>query len=225
VPSQGVLNQNDRDKTVNHLIKDYDSQKMAKQKTRDLILDIALFLFNERGERLVTSVDLANEMNISPGNLYYHFKGKEEIVEELYSLFHAKLLLVVENISDSEGVDTQGLLSYLSLVSTIFIQYRFISQGLLGLCAHYPNLEPQVEKILRRLHTHILTLVLQLPSTAVMNDISNSAKLLTDNLLNTLLHSNVFDVISIAGKTGSEPAKSVIKDRLQLQLLPFISPN
>lgn len=198
---------------------------MAKLKTRDLILDIALFLFNERGERLVTSVDLANEMNISPGNLYYHFKGKEEIVEELYTLFHAKLLLVVENISDSEGVDTPGLLSYLSLVSDIFIQYRFISQDLLGLCAHYPNLEAQAEKILHRLHSQILTLIRQLPSSAAINDIPDAAKLLTDNLLNTLLHANVFDAISIPGETGSVPPQTAIKDRLQLQLLPFIYPN
>jgi len=55
---------------------------MAKINTRDLILDVALVLFNERGEGVVTSVDLAHEMNISPGNLYYHFKGKEEVVEE-----------------------------------------------------------------------------------------------------------------------------------------------
>ena len=52
---------------------------MAKMSTRDLILDVALVLLNERGESSVTSVDLANEMNISPGNLYYHFKGKEPV--------------------------------------------------------------------------------------------------------------------------------------------------
>ena len=65
------------------------TQRMAKMSTRDLILEVALVLLNERGESIVTSVDLANEMNISPGNLYYHFKGKEQVVEELYlSLIH-----------------------------------------------------------------------------------------------------------------------------------------
>ena len=62
-------------------------------KTAKRILLTALTLFNERGENSVTSVDIAMEMDISPGNLYYHFKGKELMVDaliqwhsELYSL-------------------------------------------------------------------------------------------------------------------------------------------
>jgi AcrR family transcriptional regulator len=57
----------------------------AKPKTqkRDLILDMALKLFNEQGSHRVTTNHVAKAMGISPGNLYYHFENKEHIIREL----------------------------------------------------------------------------------------------------------------------------------------------
>ena len=49
-------------------------------KTRDRILECALQLFNHKGEPNVSTMEVANEMGISPGNLYYHFHGKEPLV-------------------------------------------------------------------------------------------------------------------------------------------------
>ena len=56
-------------------------------KTRDRILLCALELFNEEGEPNVTTLEMANELDISPGNLYYHFKGKEALLEVLIDDF------------------------------------------------------------------------------------------------------------------------------------------
>ena len=46
-------------------------------KTPQKILLISLDLFNSQGEQNVTSVDIALELDISTGNLYYHYKNKE----------------------------------------------------------------------------------------------------------------------------------------------------
>ncbi|GAA4897447.1 TetR/AcrR family transcriptional regulator [Ferrimonas pelagia] len=51
--------------------------------TRERILDASLTLFNDSGTARITSVDIAEQLGISPGNLYYHFKGKEEILTAL----------------------------------------------------------------------------------------------------------------------------------------------
>lgn len=52
--------------------------------TKRKILDKALELFNENGLANVTLRQIALELEISQGNLNYHFKKKEELIEFLY---------------------------------------------------------------------------------------------------------------------------------------------
>ena len=56
-------------------------------KTRDRILHTSLALFNEEGEATTTTIDIANELNISPGNLYYHFTAKDQIIAALFQQY------------------------------------------------------------------------------------------------------------------------------------------
>lgn len=53
--------------------------------TKTRILDVALALFNERGSSVVTTNHIAQALGISPGNLYYHFRNKAEIVRALFA--------------------------------------------------------------------------------------------------------------------------------------------
>ncbi|MEQ1783280.1 MAG: helix-turn-helix domain-containing protein, partial [Hyphomonadaceae bacterium] len=57
----------------------------VKTDTKSRILDTALALFNERGVANVTTNHIAEALNMSPGNLYYHFRNKAEIVRELFA--------------------------------------------------------------------------------------------------------------------------------------------
>ena len=47
--------------------------------TKDKIIHTSIELFNRHGERAITTNHIASHMGISPGNLYYHFKNKEDI--------------------------------------------------------------------------------------------------------------------------------------------------
>lgn len=52
--------------------------------TKDRILKAALQLFNELGSDAVTTHDIAAKADLSPGNLYYHFKNKNAIIRALF---------------------------------------------------------------------------------------------------------------------------------------------
>ncbi len=191
---------------------------MAKMSTRELILDVALVLLNERGESIVTSVDLANEMNISPGNLYYHFKGKEEVVEELYAQFHARVLVALQEIAKQASGDAKETLASLAVVSDILQQFKFISQDVRGLHERYISLRPSLAKLLELLRQTLLALVTLMMDKSKVTDSSNAARLLADNLMYTLLHFGGYH--SLLGRDAAE--STAIEEHLYLHFLPFI---
>lgn len=58
--------------------------------TKTRILDAALALFNEQGTANVTTNHIAEALKMSPGNLYYHFRNKAEIVRALFARITAE---------------------------------------------------------------------------------------------------------------------------------------
>ncbi len=59
-------------------------------KTKDRILLTSLDLLNKNGVAVVTTNHVAKEMAISPGNLYFHFANKEEIIRQIFKQMTAE---------------------------------------------------------------------------------------------------------------------------------------
>ena len=51
--------------------------KEPRQNTYTKIIEASLLLFNEEGERQISTNHIAAYLGISPGNLYYHFRNKD----------------------------------------------------------------------------------------------------------------------------------------------------
>ena len=58
-------------------------------KTRERIVQFSLELFNQQGERNVSTNHIAAHMEISPGNLYYHFPNKQAIIAVLFAEYES----------------------------------------------------------------------------------------------------------------------------------------
>lgn len=100
-----------------------------KLKTRDRIALVSLDLFNLEGEPNVTTVDIANELDISPGNLYYHYKGKDLIIEQLYDRFEERITRVLRAPLD-ESLKPEDSWFYLYVLFEEIYAFRFLYRNL-----------------------------------------------------------------------------------------------
>lgn len=98
-------------------------------KTRDRILNASLRLFNERGERNVSTNHIAAELGMSPGNLYYHFRNKQALVAEL---FNAYSLQVTEFLALPQGrsLTFADKVQYFESIFESMWEYRFFYRDL-----------------------------------------------------------------------------------------------
>ncbi len=116
-------------------------------KTKDRILLTALDLFNEEGESAVSAVDIANALEMSPGNLYYHFKGKDEIVPALLSAFHEEILLVLD-FAETTTADLERYWVYVYIILEEVYDFRFFYLNIERLIAAYPQTQARIRRIM-----------------------------------------------------------------------------
>lgn len=128
-------------------------------KTAQRILATSLDLFNEHGESGVTSVDIANELDISPGNLYYHFKGKEIIIDALFELHTSQFNDLVDK-ADTGSLEIEERFYYLYLLLEKIHLYRFFYRSPMDLMEKYPQVQKGLLKLVKRLEAK-LTEVMQ----------------------------------------------------------------
>ena len=119
-------------------------------KTKERILQLSLQLFNERGERSVTTNHIAAELNMSPGNLYYHFRNKSEIIKELMEQYQKETLDMLA-LPDDRVLDVNDKISYFQELSNQLWAYRFLHRDVYHLVENnedfrkmYPRFAGQV---------------------------------------------------------------------------------
>jgi AcrR family transcriptional regulator len=136
-------------------------------KTKDRILDIALGLFNEQGTDAVSTNHIAQAAGISPGNLYYHFHNKEEIIrgifERLFAVWDTALALPTDR--------PQTLADLSDLIRTNFAimrEYRFVYREIIGLLAGDGDLRQTYRAVRERGYRGFHEIVAALSASGVL---------------------------------------------------------
>ena len=124
--------------------------KKPPRRTRERILALSLRMFNEIGEPNVTTSAIADEMNISPGNLYYHFRNKEDIVNALFEDFEREIDKVLEAATASERASVEDAWFVLHLLFETIWKHRFLYRDLNDLLSRNRRLESYFNQLLER---------------------------------------------------------------------------
>jgi len=131
--------------------------KKAPRRTAERILEVTLELFNRFGEPNVSTTLISAELNISPGNLYYHYPAKDELINALFNRFEIALN---ELLHASEGVhDVEDAWFFMHSLFELIWQYRFLYRDLNDLLSKNRRLETQIQKALLN-KTHSLQTML-----------------------------------------------------------------
>jgi AcrR family transcriptional regulator len=154
---------------------------MARQ-TRERILDTSLAMFNAAGEPNVTTNHIADELGISPGNLYYHFRNKDDIVEQLFSRYESRiddaLLIPEERLPNLEDIWLQ-----LHLVFECMWTYRFLYRDLVDILARNRKLKLRFARIMTRASASAAALMRGLVQAGVMRASDAEIRLAAENVL------------------------------------------
>ncbi|GGU77281.1 TetR family transcriptional regulator [Pseudomonas laurentiana] len=157
-------------------------------KTRDRILECALQLFNQQGEPNVSTLEIANEMGISPGNLYYHFHGKEPLVLGLFERFEEELTPLLDPPVDLR-LDAEDYWLFLHLIVERMAQYRFLFQDLSNLAGRLPRLARGIRNLLNALKRTLAALLSSLKSQGQIQGDTRTLGQLVEQITLTLLFS------------------------------------
>jgi AcrR family transcriptional regulator len=121
--------------------------KKAPRRTAERILEVCLDLFNRFGEPNVSTTLISAELGISPGNLYYHYPAKDELINALFDRYECALN---EQLNASEGVrDIEDAWFFMHSLFELIWQYRFLYRDLNDLLSKNRRLETHFQWALK----------------------------------------------------------------------------
>jgi len=118
-------------------------------KTKQAILQTALSLFNKKGIDAITVRHIAAEMNISHGNLCYHYPNKKTIIHTLYLQLVEEIDSLMRQLQTKE-LDLAMLLESNSRSFDVFFRYRFLFLDFTHIMRDNPDIRKHYRLLYKR---------------------------------------------------------------------------
>ena len=173
---------------------------MKSKKTRETILDVSIDLFNQKKASNVSTVQISAAMKISPGNLYYYYANKEDVIrciwEERMASVVNELLEKTENIKSAAD-----MLDYLKEWMEYLINYRFFYTELSTLFINDEKLVELYQDTYKKMRDTFTDLVVRFGEEGyIINDDDVSKILSVQSAVASAVHMlNRYDVYSDKG--------------------------
>ena len=173
--------------------------------TRTRILVASLLLFNEHGEPNTTTNEIADEVDISPGNLHYHFRKKADLVTALLAEFQADAKRVLAPPGDEPGL-LDDFWVFLHLLLELKAAYSFLFRDTESLVADYPKVANAMRHFARGLAAAFELQLHALATSGVVRLEADEMPLVGRNLAVIALFSERFDAFVDASQSSEDAA-------------------
>ena len=189
------------------------------RRTRERILETSLVLFNARGEPNVTTNHIADELEISPGNLYYHFRNKDDIIEQLFALYEERIDRVLVPPQDRlPGLEDIWL--QLHLVYECIWEYRFLYRDLVDILTRNRKLRMHFARIMKRAADNATEVMRGLVQAGVMRASAGEIQATANNIL--VIATFWLNFSAVRGERDEQEAIRLGIHQVMMLLAPFL---
>jgi len=196
------------------------AERKRPRRTRERILETSLALFNRAGAPNVTTADIADEINISPGNLYYHFGNKEEIVGELYAAHEARVLPLFAD-PGGRAIGVEDVWLWLHVLFEEIARHRFLYRDLDLIAARDPKLGARFGKLVRQGSATVIELCRAMVAAGTMHASEREIAALAQNILLVATYWHSFERVRRATRDDAGPPDA---GRAAYQVLTLLAP-
>jgi AcrR family transcriptional regulator len=118
----------------------------SKRRTPQRILEATLALFNRFGEPNVSTAAIAADLGMSPGNLYYHYPAKDELIHALFHQFDERLRVVLGTASAVRDLEEAWF--FLHSLYEVVWDYRFVYRDINDLLSNNRRIEQALQQLI-----------------------------------------------------------------------------
>ena len=190
-------------------------------KTKDKIIATAIDLFNIHGTKAISTNHIAKEMDISPGNLYYHFRSKNDIIRSILANFSNELESVFKIQLDTISDFSSNIASVFNcffkiqkLYQFLFIEGIHLTKQDDILLDNYTRLRILIKKDYHKLLTNLVKIkIIKKQSLNIIDDLLDAQWIIMWYWINhSILDRNTYDDFQI--QKGIKLSFSIIKPYL-----------